>query len=150
MHSFSLGNNDYVFSGDLGLNGRSPQPNLSAWRTTVGLSSLVLILPQEIEDHASSTLVLKMADPFEVRMRFTKQLQQLNASVTATQKAAQYALKYKDMDEDLHSCIVEQLEQVKGQSHFGAPRPTMLNSRANARISLESKYEYTRQHHVLH
>lgn len=53
-----------------------------------------------------------MADPFEVRMRFTKQLQYLNASVTATQKAAQYALRYKDMDEDLHSCIVEQLEQV--------------------------------------
>lgn len=53
-----------------------------------------------------------MADPFEVRMRFTKQLQHLNASVTAAQKAAQYALKYRDMDEDLHSCIVEQLEQV--------------------------------------
>ena len=45
-------------------------------------------------------------------MRFTKQLQHMNASLTATQKAAQYALKYKDMDEDLHSCIVEQLEQV--------------------------------------
>lgn len=55
----------------------------------------------------------KMADPFEVRMRFTKQLQHMNASVTATQKAAQYALRYKDMDEDLHSCIVEQLEQVR-------------------------------------
>lgn len=46
-------------------------------------------------------------------MRFTKQLQHMNASVTATQKAAQYALRYKDMDEDLHSCIVEQLEQVR-------------------------------------
>lgn len=45
-------------------------------------------------------------------MRFTKLLQHMNASVTATQKAAQYALRYKDMDEDLHSCIVEQLEQV--------------------------------------
>lgn len=54
-----------------------------------------------------------MADPFEVRMRFTKQLQHMNASVTAAQKASQYALKYKDMDEDLHSCIVEQLEQVR-------------------------------------
>lgn len=53
-----------------------------------------------------------MADPFEVRMRFTKHLQHMNASVTAMQKAAQYALRYKDMDEDLHSCIVEQLEQV--------------------------------------
>lgn len=51
-------------------------------------------------------------DPFEVRMRFSSQLQHLNASVTSSQKAAQYALKYKDMDEDLHSCILEQLEKV--------------------------------------
>ena len=54
-----------------------------------------------------------MADPFEVRMRFTNQLQHLNASVTSSQKAAQYALKYKDMDEDLHSCILEQVEKVR-------------------------------------
>ncbi|CAI4217891.1 unnamed protein product [Parascedosporium putredinis] len=67
-----------------------------------------------------------MADPFEVRMRFTKQLQQLNASVTATQKAAQYALKYKDMDEDLHSCIVEQLEQNRN-----------MNTRANIMYFIE-------------
>ena len=53
-----------------------------------------------------------MADPFEVRMRFTSQLQHLNASVTSSQKAAHYALKYRDMDEDLHSCILEQLEKV--------------------------------------
>lgn len=53
-----------------------------------------------------------MADPFEVRMRFSSSLQHLNASVTSAQKAAQYALKYKDMDEDLHSCILEQLERV--------------------------------------
>lgn len=53
-----------------------------------------------------------MADPFEVRMRFSSQLQHLNASVTSAQKAAAYALKYKDMDEDLHSCILEQLERV--------------------------------------
>ncbi|KAK3943066.1 CTD kinase subunit gamma [Diplogelasinospora grovesii] len=52
-----------------------------------------------------------MADPFEVRMRFTNQLRQLNASVTSAQKAAQYALKYRDMAEDLHSCILEQLER---------------------------------------
>ena len=53
-----------------------------------------------------------MADPFEVRMRFTAQLQHLNASATSSQKAAHYALKYRDMDEDLHSCILEQLERV--------------------------------------
>jgi CTD kinase subunit gamma CTK3 len=53
-----------------------------------------------------------MADPFEVRVRFTSQLHNLNASVASAQKAAQYALKYKDMCEDLHSCILEQLERV--------------------------------------
>lgn len=54
-----------------------------------------------------------MADPFEVRMRFSTQLQHLSASVTSAQKAAHYALKYRDMDEDLHSCILEQLEKVR-------------------------------------
>lgn len=54
-----------------------------------------------------------MADPFEVRMRFTSQLQHLNASVSSAQKAAQYAIKYRDMDEDLHSCILEQVERVR-------------------------------------
>lgn len=53
-----------------------------------------------------------MADPFEVRMRFTSQLQHLNASATSAQKAAHYALKHREMDEDLHSCILEQLERV--------------------------------------
>lgn len=53
-----------------------------------------------------------MVDPFEVRMRFTAQLQHLSASVTSSQKAAHYALKYRDLDEDLHSCILEQLERV--------------------------------------
>lgn len=46
-------------------------------------------------------------------MRFSLQLQHLNASVNSAQKAAQYALKYKDMDEDLHSCILEQVERVR-------------------------------------
>ncbi|KAF6844957.1 ctd kinase subunit gamma [Colletotrichum musicola] len=67
-----------------------------------------------------------MADPFEVRMRFTHQLQHLNASVNSAQKAAQYALKYKDMDEDLHSCIVEQLE-----------RGNNMNIRANIMYFIE-------------
>ncbi|KAH7328504.1 CTD kinase subunit gamma CTK3-domain-containing protein [Stachybotrys elegans] len=66
-----------------------------------------------------------MADPFEVRMRFTSQLQHLNASVTSAQKAAQYALKYKDMDEDLHSCILEQIER------------TNMNTRANIMYFIE-------------
>ena len=61
-----------------------------------------------------------MADPFEVRMRFTSQLQHLNASVTSSQKAAHYALKYRDMDEDLHSCILEQLERVLIPLHISS------------------------------
>lgn len=60
----------------------------------------------------SAIFDVTMADPFEVRMRFTSQLQHLNASVNSSQKAAHYALKYRDMDEDLHSCILEQLERV--------------------------------------
>lgn len=61
-----------------------------------------------------------MADPFEVRMRFSSQLQHLNASVASAQKAAQYALKYKDMDEDLHSCILEQVERVSERTDCSA------------------------------
>ena len=62
-------------------------------------------------------------DPFEVRMRFSSQLQHLNASVTSAQKAAQYAIKYKDMDEDLHSCIIEQIEKVSVASIYSLPCP---------------------------
>jgi hypothetical protein len=69
-------------------------------------------IPIPDKGHGSGILS-GMADPFEVRMRFTSQLQHLNASVTSAQKAAQYAIKYKDMDEDLHSCILEQLEKVR-------------------------------------
>jgi len=58
-------------------------------------------------------------------MRFTSQLQHLNASITSAQKAANYALKYRDMDEDLHSCILEQLERNN------------LNSRANIMYFME-------------
>lgn len=66
-----------------------------------------------------------MADPFEVRMRFTNQLQHLNASVTSAQKAANYALKNREMDEDLHSCILEQLERNN------------MNNRANIMYFIE-------------
>ncbi|KAF2274494.1 uncharacterized protein EI97DRAFT_362861, partial [Westerdykella ornata] len=66
-----------------------------------------------------------MADPFEVRMRFSMQLQHLSASVTAAQKAANYALKNREMDEDLHSCILEQLEK------------TSMNTRANIMYFIE-------------
>ncbi|KAJ5253684.1 hypothetical protein N7524_010864 [Penicillium chrysogenum] len=66
-----------------------------------------------------------MIDPFEVRMRFTTQLQHLSAAVTSSQKAAHYALKYRDLDEDLHSCILEQLERNN------------INNRANIMYFIE-------------
>lgn len=53
-----------------------------------------------------------MSDPFEARMRFTGMLQGLNATTTASHKAALYALKFKDYDEDFQSCILEQLGRV--------------------------------------
>ncbi|CAG8983407.1 hypothetical protein HYALB_00000575 [Hymenoscyphus albidus] len=64
-------------------------------------------------------------DPFEVRIRFTQHLQHLNASVTSANKAAQYALKFRDMDEDLHNCILEQLER------------NSMNNRANIMYFIE-------------
>ncbi|KAI4787723.1 hypothetical protein E4T44_13601, partial [Aureobasidium sp. EXF-8845] len=65
-------------------------------------------------------------DPFEVRMRFNSQLQHLNASVTSAQKAAVWAIKYREWDEDLHSCILENLER------------NSLNNRANIFYFLET------------
>ncbi|KAI9742558.1 MAG: hypothetical protein M1818_003698 [Claussenomyces sp. TS43310] len=66
-----------------------------------------------------------MADPFEVRMKFSNQIGSLNATTTSAQKAAYYAIKYRDMDEDLHSCILEQLER------------NSMNNRANIMYFLE-------------
>ena len=67
-----------------------------------------------------------MADPFEVRMRFTSQLQHLSASIMSSQKAAHYALKYRDLDEDLHSCILEQLERVRADLRLSTVCGTVL------------------------
>ena len=53
-------------------------------------------------------------------MRFTSQLQHLNASTTSAIKAANFALKYSEFSDDLHSCIIEQLE-----------KPNNMNNRAN-------------------
>lgn len=68
-----------------------------------------------------------MADPFEVRMRFIHLLTHLSASQTASLKTASFALKHRDMDEDLHSCILESLDSSS----------TSMNSRANIMYFLE-------------
>lgn len=85
-------------------------------------------------------------DPFEVRVRFTQFLGNLNASVTSAQKTAQYAIKYRDMDEDLHNCIIEQLERVSlflsearhRMMLTGWQQGNSMNNRANIMYFLEA------------
>jgi CTD kinase subunit gamma len=67
----------------------------------------------------TNTTTPTMADPFEVRMKFTSLLSHLNASTNSALKTAHYALRHSAFAEDLHSCILEQLERNN------------LNSRAN-------------------
>ena len=54
-------------------------------------------------------------DPFDARQAFTKYLGSLNAHVASSQKVAHFALKNREHDEDLHSCILEQIERVSFQ-----------------------------------
>ena len=68
-----------------------------------------------------------MADPFEVRLKFTSLLSHLSASTSSSHRTAAYALKHRDMDEDLHSCILEVLEDGR----------TNMNARANIMYFLE-------------
>ncbi|KAK3214152.1 hypothetical protein GRF29_28g2180393 [Pseudopithomyces chartarum] len=65
-------------------------------------------------------------DPFEVRIRFTSLIQHLTASHNTHHRAAVYALKNRSMDEDLHSCILEQLET------------SSFNARANIMYFIET------------
>jgi len=52
-----------------------------------------------------------MSDPFAVRMTFKRSyLEKLTSSPASQLRAAAYALKYREQDEDLHSCILEQLD----------------------------------------
>jgi CTD kinase subunit gamma len=68
-----------------------------------------------------------MSDPFEARMRFTSMLRELNATTTAAHKAALYALKFKDYDEDFQSCILEQLGRVCLKApHLHRPEKLLL------------------------
>jgi CTD kinase subunit gamma len=88
-------------------------PDLAA-REHVDLSKTLIPFPGEqsiVKSCARSEPSFKMADPFEVRMRFTSHLQQMNASTNSALKAANYALRYVEFSDDLHSCILEQLER---------------------------------------
>ncbi|KAF1972310.1 hypothetical protein BU23DRAFT_555109 [Bimuria novae-zelandiae CBS 107.79] len=76
-------------------------------------------------------------DPFEVRMRFTSLLQHLTASHTSHVRAAVYAIKNRTMDEDLHSCILEQLET------------SSFNARANIMYFIECLTSLAKQEGAL-
>jgi hypothetical protein len=58
------------------------------------------------------------SDPFECRLTFSSLLTKLNASQQAIQKVANYAMRHKNLSEDLYSCIIEVLEQVRDLSFF--------------------------------
>lgn len=52
-------------------------------------------------------------DPFAVRMNFKRvYLEKLTSSPGNQVRAAAYALKYREQDEDLHQCIFEVLDNV--------------------------------------
>lgn len=130
-NSFNLHDNDGGGTGSL----EYPQPyghtnsiqtqneKVASFSKSVRFSHAVQTsIPIPDRTHGSlkkTAAAMQSMDPFEVRIRFTQHLQHLNASVTSANKAAQYALKYRDMDEDLHSCILEQLEKVNTH-HFQA------------------------------
>ncbi|KAG2197936.1 CTD kinase subunit gamma CTK3-domain-containing protein [Mucor mucedo] len=52
------------------------------------------------------------SDPFECRLMFSSLLTKLNASQQAIQKVANYAMRHRNLSEDLYSCIIEVLEQA--------------------------------------
>ena len=72
-----------------------------------------------------------------MRMRFTSLLSHLSASHTSHTKAAVFALKNREMDEDLHSCILEQLER------------NSMNNRANIMYFIDVLCELAKRENVL-
>jgi hypothetical protein len=53
-----------------------------------------------------------MSDPFELRLHFSNRLRALNPCDDNTDEVVSFALRHRELDEDLHSCILEQLESV--------------------------------------
>lgn len=70
-------------------------------------------------------------DPFEARLQFTKILQTLTSSVGSNENSIQFLLQqqriYKDLSEDLYSCILEELD-----------RNSSLSTRLNILYFIES------------
>jgi hypothetical protein len=55
-------------------------------------------------------------DAFQCRLHFTNLISRLTASAVAAKQSAQFALKNRDVDEDLFSVILEQLQSVSMSS----------------------------------
>ncbi|ORY98565.1 CTD kinase subunit gamma CTK3-domain-containing protein [Syncephalastrum racemosum] len=52
------------------------------------------------------------SDPFECRLTFLSLLEKLNASQQSIHKVATYAVRHRQLSEDLYSCLLEELEQA--------------------------------------
>ncbi|KAI8150200.1 CTD kinase subunit gamma CTK3-domain-containing protein [Fennellomyces sp. T-0311] len=52
------------------------------------------------------------SDPFECRLNFLALLEKLNASQHSIQKVANYAVRHRNLAEDLYSCLLEQLDKA--------------------------------------
>ncbi|QSL64740.1 hypothetical protein MERGE_002042 [Pneumocystis wakefieldiae] len=70
-------------------------------------------------------------DPFEGRLAFLEILKKLTASQQSQIKTAQFALRHKDLDEDLYNCVLEELEL------------SSLNARLNIMYFLETLCDYS-------
>ena len=53
-----------------------------------------------------------MSDPFELRLIFSNRLKALNPCEDNADEVVGFALKHRELAEDFHSCILEQLENV--------------------------------------
>lgn len=77
-------------------------------------------------------------DPFEARLQFIRLLQRLNASSQANDAAVQFLLKNPDLEEDLYSCVLEELDKssVNGKLNiFYFLDAVCENSDASARLN---------------
>ncbi|KAG2190601.1 hypothetical protein INT46_005216 [Mucor plumbeus] len=52
------------------------------------------------------------SDPFECRLTFLALLKKVNASQQSIHKVAIYAMRHRNLSEDLYNCLIEQLEQA--------------------------------------
>ena len=53
-----------------------------------------------------------MSDAFDVRLKFTYLIEQLDATGASVDKAVTFFVKHEDHYEDLHSVILETLDKV--------------------------------------